>query len=59
MPMNRRRQIRFRPGKQPYAIALKGGGLMALAGLWESWRSRTTGERVRSFAIVTTEPNEL
>jgi putative SOS response-associated peptidase YedK len=32
---------------------------MALAGLWETWRSRTSGERVRSFAIVTTEPNEL
>jgi putative SOS response-associated peptidase YedK len=46
-------------GKQPYAIGLKGGGLMALAGLWESWRSRSSGERVRSFAIVTTEPNEL
>jgi putative SOS response-associated peptidase YedK len=45
-------------GKQPYAIGLKGDGLMALAGLWESWRS-TAGERVRSFAIVTTEPNEL
>jgi putative SOS response-associated peptidase YedK len=26
-------------GKQPYAIVLKGGGLMALAGLWENWRS--------------------
>jgi putative SOS response-associated peptidase YedK len=45
-------------GKQPYAIGLKGGGLMALAGLWENWRS-PAGERVRSFAIVTTEPNEL
>jgi putative SOS response-associated peptidase YedK len=46
-------------GKQPYAIGLKGGGLMALAGLWETWRARSSGERVRSFAIVTTEPNEL
>jgi putative SOS response-associated peptidase YedK len=45
-------------GKQPYAIGLKGGGLMALAGLWESWRS-PEGERVRSFAVITTEPNEL
>jgi putative SOS response-associated peptidase YedK len=26
-------------GKQPYAIGLKGGRLMALAGLWENWRS--------------------
>jgi hypothetical protein len=32
---------------------------MALAGLWENWRDRSTGERIRSFAIVTTEPNEL
>jgi putative SOS response-associated peptidase YedK len=45
-------------GKQPYAIGLKGGGLMAMAGLWETWRS-PAGERVRSFTIVTTTPNEL
>ena len=45
-------------GKQPHAITLKTGGLMALAGLWESWRS-PAGERIRSFAIVTTTPNEL
>jgi putative SOS response-associated peptidase YedK len=45
-------------GKQPYAIALADRKLMALAGLWESWRS-PAGERVRSFAIVTTEPNQL
>jgi putative SOS response-associated peptidase YedK len=32
---------------------------MALAGLWESWHSKPAGERVRSLAIVTTEPNEL
>jgi putative SOS response-associated peptidase YedK len=46
-------------GKQPYAIGLKGGGLMALAGVWENWRDPSSNERVRSFAIVTTEPNEL
>jgi putative SOS response-associated peptidase YedK len=45
-------------GKQPYAIALKSRGLMALAGLWETSRS-PAGERIRTFAIVTTEPNEL
>jgi putative SOS response-associated peptidase YedK len=31
---------------------------MALAGLWENWRS-PAGEWVHSFAIVTTTPNEL
>jgi putative SOS response-associated peptidase YedK len=44
--------------KQPYAIALADRGLMALAGLWENWRS-PAGEWVRSFAIVTTTPNDL
>jgi putative SOS response-associated peptidase YedK len=47
-----------RTGKQPYAIALSDRRLMALAGLWENWRS-TAGEWVRSFAIITTTPNEL
>ena len=45
-------------GKQPYAIALADRDLMALAGLWENWRS-PAGEWIRSFAIVTTTPNEL
>jgi putative SOS response-associated peptidase YedK len=45
-------------GKQPYAVALADRSLMALAGLWENWRS-PAGEWVRSFAIVTTKPNEL
>ena len=44
-------------GKQPYAIALADRSLMALAGLWENWRS-PAGEWVRSFAIITTTPNE-
>jgi len=44
--------------KQPYAIALGGGGFMALAGLWENWKS-PADEWVRSFTIVTTTPNEL
>jgi putative SOS response-associated peptidase YedK len=45
-------------GKQPYAISLADRGLMALAGLWETWRS-PAGERVLSFAIITTTPNAL
>jgi putative SOS response-associated peptidase YedK len=45
-------------GKQPYAVALADRRLLALAGLWENWRS-TAGEWIRSFAIITTTPNEL
>jgi putative SOS response-associated peptidase YedK len=45
-------------GKQPYAIGLANRRLMAMAGLWETWRS-PAGERVRSFTIITTTPNVL
>jgi putative SOS response-associated peptidase YedK len=44
--------------RQPYAVALAAPRLMAMAGVWESWRS-PAGERLRSFAIVTTSANEL
>jgi putative SOS response-associated peptidase YedK len=41
-----------------YALALADRGIVALAGLWEN-RQSPAGERVRSFAIITTTPNEL
>ena len=44
-------------GKQPYLIKPRSGGLMSFAGLWESWAG-PDGE-VRSFTIITTEPNAL
>jgi putative SOS response-associated peptidase YedK len=45
-------------GNQPYAIALSDRRLVALAGLWENWRL-PAAEWVRTFAIITTAPNEL
>jgi putative SOS response-associated peptidase YedK len=45
-------------GKQPYALALADRGIMALAGVWENWHA-PGGEWVRSFAIITTTPNDL
>ena len=45
-------------GKKPYAIALANRRLMGMVGLWETWRS-PAGERIRSFTIITTTPNEL
>lgn len=44
--------------KQPYCIQPRGGGLFALAGLWERWHN-PHGEEVESCTILTTEANEL
>lgn len=44
--------------KQPYAIARPDRAPLALAGIWENWRDDSTGEWLRSVAIVTTEAND-
>lgn len=44
--------------KQPFYIRLRGGELMAFAGLWDRWVS-PAGEAVDSCTIVTTPANEL
>lgn len=46
------------PRKQPYLIRPPDGGLLALAGIWESWQSRG-GEVLETFAILTTAPNRV
>ena len=54
-----------RPGqkkKQPMFVHRRDGEPMAFAGLWEVWRDRNAGEDadwLRTFAIVTTRPNDL
>ena len=47
-----------KPPKQPYAFELSSGGTFALAGLWDAWKD-SGGHWLQSFAIVTTEANEL
>ena len=39
--------------KQPYFISLRAGEPFGLAGLWERWRDRESGESLESCAIVT------
>jgi putative SOS response-associated peptidase YedK len=45
--------------KQPYAIAMKDGYPFGLGGIWENWKDPTSGEWVRTFAIFTTDANEM
>jgi putative SOS response-associated peptidase YedK len=45
--------------KQPYAIAMKSGYPFGLGGIWENWRDPNSGEWTRTFAITTTDANEL
>ncbi len=44
--------------KRPFVIRLKDEPIMSVAGVWEKWRSKDTGEEISSFSIVTTGANE-
>ena len=43
----------------PFNIAMKNGDPMALAGLWEEWVDKETGEILKTCSIVTTKANPL
>ncbi len=43
----------------PYFIHLKDRPHFALAGVWEQWKDKGTGELLHTFSIVTTEGNDL
>jgi putative SOS response-associated peptidase YedK len=45
--------------KQPYAIAMKDGSAFGIGGLCENWKDPTSGEWIRTFAIITTDANEM
>ncbi len=46
-------------GKTPYLIRVAGQPLFAMAGIWNRWVNYATGEEIATFAIITTEANEL
>ena len=47
-------------GKQPYLIEPAGGGMIAMAGIWEENDKITEdGTPIRTFTIITTSANEL
>ena len=46
-------------GKQPYYIKFTSNEPMALAGLWDHWESKETGESIYSTSIITTSANKI
>ena len=44
--------------KQAYAIAMADDREMVMAGLWETWKSPTSGEEILSCTIMTCAPNQ-
>jgi putative SOS response-associated peptidase YedK len=51
--------IKGQRARQPYAIAMKNGAPFGIAGLWENWKDPASGEWIRTFAVITTDANEL
>ena len=45
--------------KQKYLLALPKDELFCLAGIWNIWVDKSTGEIINTYAILTTEANEL
>ena len=51
---------RWYQGKNyPYYIKLKNKEAFTIAGLWDSWTNKSTGEKIYSYSIITTEANPL
>lgn len=45
--------------KTPYFISLASGGPFALAGLWERWTDKQSGESLQTTTLITTEANDF
>jgi putative SOS response-associated peptidase YedK len=47
-------------GKQPwYFTARDGSPILTAAGLWDEWKDRASGERLKSCTMIITEPNNF
>ncbi len=45
--------------KTPYFISLANGEPFALAGLWENWKDRESGESLQTTTLITTAANDF
>ena len=46
-------------GKQPWYFTRADGQAMTFAGLWDEWKDRVTGERLKSCTMIITQPNDV
>jgi len=47
-------------GKQPwYFTARDGSPIITAAGLWDEWKDRESGERLKSCTMIITEPSDM
>ena len=46
-------------GKTPYYISLADGQPFALAGLWENWTDKQTGESLQTTTVITADANDF
>lgn len=44
-------------GKQPYYITGANGSVLSIAGLWDRWKDKETGETVLSCTMIVTDAN--
>lgn len=47
-----------KPEKQRYFIHPKNEELFSFAGIWNLWENKETGEKIKVYSIITTEPNK-
>lgn len=45
-------------GKQAWRIGLRGGAVLALAGLWDNWIDPETGQGLQTFTVLTCPANQ-
>lgn len=58
-PIGKKGQVLKTAAKYPYHIALKDQEYFFIAGIWQPWTDKETGETVDSVAVVTTKANAL
>jgi putative SOS response-associated peptidase YedK len=46
-------------GKQPYYFTAKDGSILSIAGLWDEWKDKESGQVIKSCTMIITEPNKV